>query len=269
HGWLEGDVPWPGDRVRRRLATDLDPRRVARPHRHRRARRARLRESARPRRRARPRSRNGAHLGPARRPSLQRARRADADPADLRDRPSRRTLAAREALERGSASRRALRAVRGRDGARQCIQRAQRSRGPARALRGAAPPARRRRRRGAPARRGLPARARARHAAHRRARRRRGSTRHGVDRRGAPARGAAVPVHAPRADGLGGALGTLQAIWQAIGAAGGALALAFIVLLAIGLLALTALFGGAAVVVLERFARQQRRWSSTLAAWAL
>lgn len=40
-------------------------------------------------------------------------------------------------------------------------------------------------------------------------------------------------------------------------------------LLAIGLLALTALFGGAAVVVLERFARQQRRWSSTLAAWAL
>src|SRR5690606_2071130 len=64
-------------------------------------------------------------------------------------------------------------------------------------------------------------------------------------------------------------LGTLQAIWQAVGAAGGALALAFIVLLALGLLALTALFGGAAVVVLERFARQQRRWSSTLAAWAV
>jgi lipoprotein-releasing system permease protein len=54
-----------------------------------------------------------------------------------------------------------------------------------------------------------------------------------------------------------------------VGAAGGALALAFIVLLAIGLLALTVLFGGAAVVVLERFARQQRRWRTTLAAWAL
>jgi len=50
---------------------------------------------------------------------------------------------------------------------------------------------------------------------------------------------------------------------------GGALALAFIVLLAIGLVALTALFGGAAVVVLERFARQQRRWRTTLVAWAL
>jgi lipoprotein-releasing system permease protein len=54
-----------------------------------------------------------------------------------------------------------------------------------------------------------------------------------------------------------------------VGAAGGALALAFIVVLAIGLLALTALFGGAAAVVLERFARQQRRWRTTLAAWAL
>jgi lipoprotein-releasing system permease protein len=41
------------------------------------------------------------------------------------------------------------------------------------------------------------------------------------------------------------------------------------VLLAIGLVALTALFGGAAVVVLERFARQQRRWGTTLAAWLL
>jgi lipoprotein-releasing system permease protein len=52
-----------------------------------------------------------------------------------------------------------------------------------------------------------------------------------------------------------------------VGAAGGALALAFIVLLAIGLLALTALFGGAAVVVLERFARQQRRGRTTAVAW--
>ena len=42
-------------------------------------------------------------------------------------------------------------------------------------------------------------------------------------------------------------MGALQAIWQAAGAAGGALALGFIVLLAIGLVALTALFGGAAV----------------------
>jgi len=41
------------------------------------------------------------------------------------------------------------------------------------------------------------------------------------------------------------------------------------VLLAIGLVALTALFGGAAVVVLERFARQQRRWATTLVAWLL
>jgi len=64
-------------------------------------------------------------------------------------------------------------------------------------------------------------------------------------------------------------LGTLQAIWHAVGTAGGALALAFIVLLAIGLVALTALFGGAAVVVLERFARQQRRFATTCAAWAL
>jgi lipoprotein-releasing system permease protein len=64
-------------------------------------------------------------------------------------------------------------------------------------------------------------------------------------------------------------VGALQAIWQAAGAAGGALALGFIVLLAIGLVALTALFGGAAVVVLERFARQQRRWTTTILAWAL
>jgi lipoprotein-releasing system permease protein len=64
-------------------------------------------------------------------------------------------------------------------------------------------------------------------------------------------------------------MGTLQAIWQAVGEAGGALALVFIVALAIGLVALTALFGGAAIVVLERFARQQRRWATTLVAWAV
>jgi lipoprotein-releasing system permease protein len=39
------------------------------------------------------------------------------------------------------------------------------------------------------------------------------------------------------------------------------------VLLAIGLVALTALFGGAAVVVLERFARQQTYWRTALVAW--
>jgi lipoprotein-releasing system permease protein len=39
------------------------------------------------------------------------------------------------------------------------------------------------------------------------------------------------------------------------------------VLLAIGLVALTALFGGAAVVVLERFARQQAHWRPAFGAW--
>ena len=38
-------------------------------------------------------------------------------------------------------------------------------------------------------------------------------------------------------------------------------------LLAIGLVALTALFGGAAVVVLERFARQQAHWRPAFGAW--
>src|SRR5690606_25325579 len=55
-------------------------------------------------------------------------------------------------------------------------------------------------------------------------------------------------------------------IWELAGAAGGALALAFIVVLALGLLALTGLFAVAAAVVLERFARQQRRWRSALLA---
>jgi lipoprotein-releasing system permease protein len=48
-------------------------------------------------------------------------------------------------------------------------------------------------------------------------------------------------------------------IWEWAGAAGGTLALAFIVALALGLLALAGMFAGAAVVVLERFARQVRR----------
>jgi lipoprotein-releasing system permease protein len=61
-------------------------------------------------------------------------------------------------------------------------------------------------------------------------------------------------------------------LWTAAGAAGGSLALGFIVLIAVGLAALTAMFVGAAVVVLERFARQSRRLRSALlagAAWAV
>jgi lipoprotein-releasing system permease protein len=50
----------------------------------------------------------------------------------------------------------------------------------------------------------------------------------------------------------------LARIWELAGATGGTLALAFIVALVIGLAALAALFVGAAVVVLERFARQAR-----------
>jgi len=53
-------------------------------------------------------------------------------------------------------------------------------------------------------------------------------------------------------------------LWTAAGAAGGSLALGFIVVLALGLAALTAMFAGAAVVVLERFARQARRVGSVL-----
>ena len=55
-------------------------------------------------------------------------------------------------------------------------------------------------------------------------------------------------------------------IWEVTGATGGALALAFIVLLAAGLVLLALLFVGAAVVVLERFARQVRRPRSVLLA---
>ncbi len=61
----------------------------------------------------------------------------------------------------------------------------------------------------------------------------------------------------------------MRVIWEGAAVAGGALALGFIVLLAIGLVTLTALFGGAAVVVLERFARQQARWRPALAAWVV
>jgi lipoprotein-releasing system permease protein len=51
-----------------------------------------------------------------------------------------------------------------------------------------------------------------------------------------------------------------DAIWDALTAGGGTLALSFIVLMALGLLALTAFYLGSAVVVLERFARTARSW---------
>ncbi|MDJ0867199.1 MAG: lipoprotein-releasing ABC transporter permease subunit [Myxococcota bacterium] len=58
-------------------------------------------------------------------------------------------------------------------------------------------------------------------------------------------------------------------IWEIAGATGGTLALAFIVALALGLAALAALFSGAAVVVLERFARRRRRLGPALLTWGL
>ena len=61
----------------------------------------------------------------------------------------------------------------------------------------------------------------------------------------------------------------LARIWEVAGATGGALALAFIVLLAAGLVLLAAMFVGAAVVVLERFARQVRRLRSVVLAMLL
>jgi lipoprotein-releasing system permease protein len=61
----------------------------------------------------------------------------------------------------------------------------------------------------------------------------------------------------------------LARIWTVAGAAGGTAALAFIVALAFGLLALAAMFIGAAVVVLERFARQAHRLSSVAAGVAV
>ncbi len=61
----------------------------------------------------------------------------------------------------------------------------------------------------------------------------------------------------------------LARIWEFAGATGGALALAFIVLLASGLVLLALMFVGAAVVVLERFARQVRSLRSVAIAAAL
>jgi lipoprotein-releasing system permease protein len=53
-------------------------------------------------------------------------------------------------------------------------------------------------------------------------------------------------------------------LWDALSAAGGSLALVFIVALVLGICANAVLFFGSAVVVLERFARGARRFSSTL-----
>ena len=53
-------------------------------------------------------------------------------------------------------------------------------------------------------------------------------------------------------------------LWEALSAAGGSLALAFIVALVLGICATAVLFFGSAVVVLERFARGARRGSSAL-----
>jgi len=50
--------------------------------------------------------------------------------------------------------------------------------------------------------------------------------------------------------------------WSLATAAGGTLALGFIIAIALGINALTILFLGSAVIVLERFARASRRWSS-------
>ncbi len=64
----------------------------------------------------------------------------------------------------------------------------------------------------------------------------------------------------------------LARLWELVGTLGGSFALAFIVLIACGILAMTALFAGAAVVVLERFARIARRPVLVIGAggiWAL
>jgi lipoprotein-releasing system permease protein len=64
----------------------------------------------------------------------------------------------------------------------------------------------------------------------------------------------------------------LAAIWDVLTAAGGTVALALIVVIALGINALTLLFVGSAVVALERFARAARRTRSLLVfavPWAL
>jgi lipoprotein-releasing system permease protein len=57
----------------------------------------------------------------------------------------------------------------------------------------------------------------------------------------------------------------LDAVWQALAAAGGGSALAFVVALVLGICVMAVLFFGSAVVVLERFARAARRFPTQLA----
>ncbi len=52
----------------------------------------------------------------------------------------------------------------------------------------------------------------------------------------------------------------VEVFWEWLVAAGGTLALAFIVLLALGMNAMTVVYVGSAVVVLERFGRVVRSW---------
>ena len=82
-------------------------------------------------------------LGAARRQGVQPLRRAGADPADDRLRLPDRALAVRARHRRRSAADRAVRVLRGRDGARQRVLRDQRRRHPAGALRDAGGPGRR------------------------------------------------------------------------------------------------------------------------------
>jgi lipoprotein-releasing system permease protein len=62
---------------------------------------------------------------------------------------------------------------------------------------------------------------------------------------------------------------TAATLWEALAAAGGSLALSFIVAIALAIAAGTAVFLGSAVVVLERFARATRRWRSVALATAV
>jgi lysyl-tRNA synthetase class 2 len=142
-------------RARGRVAPRDDARRDRRRDRHRRARARRISPRCATHARARARSGRRAELGPPRRRAVQRARRADADPAHVRHRLSRRAVAAREALALRPAAGRALRGVPGRHGGRERVQRAQRPRRPARAAAGEPARIRSRRRGGSSARRGL------------------------------------------------------------------------------------------------------------------
>ena len=56
-------------------------------------------------------------------------------------------------------------------------------------------------------------------------------------------------------------------LWDFLAAGGGTLALAFIVALAFGIVALALLFFGSAVVALERFARVKKSWQTTIPVW--